>query len=293
MKPRILVVGATGNIGRAVVQRLAGQGIAVRALVRTPQKAASLAHSNVEIVHGDLSQPETLRAALDGIKRAFVLVNAPGRHLELQGNFLEAAKQTGLEYAVNVSMHGAAPDSPIAFARAHWQLDDQLAHSGISFTHLQPNLFMQNFFSHIATIASSGVFYLPLGEAYVSWVDARDVGVVAAGLLANGGSEGETLTITGPHSLTPSQSALALSEGLGRVVRHVDVSLEATRSSLLKAGLPPTYADDLVELYRLFASGYGNVVTDVVQRVGSVAPRTLGGFGMEFAERFQPKEVTQ
>lgn len=152
----ILVVGATGQIGRELVKCLASTGAPVRALVRTPAKALAFRQEGIDVVIGDLAQPDTLDAALHGVEQVFLVSSHGPQQVALQGNFVRAAEQAHLGYLVKLSVPGAAPDAQNAFARWHGQTDQQIECSGVPFTLLQPVLFMQNLLMQRASISTQG-----------------------------------------------------------------------------------------------------------------------------------------
>src|SRR5713101_2113693 len=140
----ILVTGATGTVGSETVKQLAPLGVKVRALARNPGKAKGMLGSGVEIAVGDLSDPASLEAALRGIERAFLLPPVDEHTVTLQENFIAAAKRAGTKQIVKLSALGTALDSPVPFLRLHAEGLKKLEASGIPFTDLRPNSFMQN-----------------------------------------------------------------------------------------------------------------------------------------------------
>src|SRR5205085_2915855 len=115
----ILITGATGTAGVEIVKALTAEGVKFRALVRNPAKAQSIAGPNVELVQGDLGKPETLAAALVGVDHALLLSSPDQRQIELQGNFIEAAKRAGVQHLVKFSAMGADANGLSAFQRWH------------------------------------------------------------------------------------------------------------------------------------------------------------------------------
>ena len=189
----ILVIGATGNVGSKLVEQLATMGHQVRALVRSPAKATRIQELGVEIVPGDLECPDMLDAALKGVEKVFLLSSDDPRQGELQGNLIEAAQRGAVRQVVKLSAFTAAPDSPVSFARWHWQTEQQLLASGLASTILRPTLYMQNLVTFFAqSIAAQGLFVLPMKEGKVSQVDARDIAAVAA-RAHRGGTRGQDL----------------------------------------------------------------------------------------------------
>jgi len=192
----ILVTGSTGNNGREIVKLLSRTGVPCRALVRSSEKATPLAGlSGVEIVYGDFAQPDTLGAALNGVDKALLISSADPRLPELQGNFIQAAKLAGVPYVVKFSgawSMGGADLRAWSFARWHAEAERILEDSGLAFTHLQPNQFMQVYLRFQPTIAAQGEFFAAVKDSRVSPVDIRDIAAVAVAVLTGLGHQGKS-----------------------------------------------------------------------------------------------------
>ena len=141
----ILITGATGRIGGATLKYLSRGGVALRALVRSPDKVASVAAPGVETVTGDLAEPRSLDAALEGVDAALLVSPLDPQQVALQGNFIEAAKRAGRVHVVKVSGLGTALDSPVRSGRWHAQIEQHLEDSGLPFTHLRPPFFIRGY----------------------------------------------------------------------------------------------------------------------------------------------------
>jgi uncharacterized protein YbjT (DUF2867 family) len=136
----ILVTGSTGTNGIEIVRLLSRVGVPCRALVRNPHKAAIFSDlPGVEVVEGDLARPETLASVLAGVDKALLCSSIGPDLVKLQGNFVRAAKETGVPYAVKFSGMGADIHSEWRFLRWHGEAERELEDSGLTFTHLQPN----------------------------------------------------------------------------------------------------------------------------------------------------------
>src|SRR5262245_19954239 len=153
----ILIVGATGLVGSATLRQLTARGVPVRALVRSPEKAATLAGPCVETIVGDLQQHASLDAALDGVTRALLVSPLNPHQVEWQGNFVEAARRAGTVHIVKLSGLGTAPDSPLRSGRWHAQTEQHIADAGLPWTYLHPPFFMQILLRFAADIADHGV----------------------------------------------------------------------------------------------------------------------------------------
>jgi uncharacterized protein YbjT (DUF2867 family) len=283
----ILVTGATGTNGRAVVERLAAAGAKVRALVRDPARAVDLRSPSVEIVRGDLDDPGSLGPALAGVSRAFFVAAVDRRYDTWFHNFLAAARGAGAPHVVKFSGLGASADSPSELMRQHGETDAALAASGLPFTILRPNSFHQNLLWSAGTIKDHGAFYLPVGDARQSLVDVRDIADVAAAVLTGVGHEGRTYEITGPESLSYHDVAGHLSAALGKPVRYVDVPPESALDAMLEAGMPEWNARAVTALYGVFAAGHAARTTDVVGRITGREPISFAQFARDHADAFR------
>lgn len=264
----ILVTGATGQNGSEVVRRLSARGVPVRALVRSVAKAAGLAAlPRVEIVEGDMLRPETLSEALRGVDRAMLISSADPAMLEVQSNFIEAARKAGVRHVVKLS--GILPelDSPFRFARMHGEVERRLEASGMAFTHLRPGEFMQSYFRQVPSIVHQGAIFLPMEEAKIASIDIGDIAEVAAAILTSEGHEGKIYPLTGPEALTMAEVAERLSAVLGKSIRYVNVAPEEARQANLSRGMPPYLADALVELFAERRRGKESRVSPVIPEV--------------------------
>ena len=246
----ILVTGATGLNGKELLRRLSAKGIAVRALVRNPAKAAALAAlPNVEIVQGDMARGETLALALHDIDRAMLISSSAPDMLEVQSNFIDAARKAGVKHVVKLSGIMPELDSAFRFARMHGEIEKRLEASGMAFTHLRAGEFMPAYFRQVPAIVAKGTMFLPMEDARIASIDVGDIAEIAADVLTHSGHEGKTYPLTGPEALTMTQVAEKLSAATGKTIRYVDVPPEAARQAQLAAGMPPYLADALFELF--------------------------------------------
>jgi uncharacterized protein YbjT (DUF2867 family) len=247
----VMVTGAAGLSGSAVIREFARHNTPVRALVRSRAKAAAFeAFPTVEIVEGDMLQPATLQNALSGVERALMISSSNQRIVETQCTFIDAAKQAGVHQIAKLS--GAESgvgfeQKNFRFTRMHEEIEDYLEGSGVAWTHLRPSQFMQVYLREARTIAAEGAFYLPMDDARLSPIDIEDIAKMAHLLLRDGGYEAQSLDMTGPEALTMTEVADQLSQALGRPIRYVNVSLAERRQMVLARGTPPEVADALDE----------------------------------------------
>ena len=174
------------------------------------------------------------------------------------------------------------------FLRYHAAVEHAIQDSGIAYTFLRPNLYMQGLLAFRASIQSTGQFFAAAGDARVSVVDVRDNAAAAAAALTQPGHEGQTYDLTGPEALTHAEMAALLSDSLGRTVTFVDVQPAAMRDALLGSGLPPWQADGLVEDYAHYRRGEASSIASGVRDATGVAPRTFAAFAHDYAHIFSP-----
>lgn len=281
----ILITGGTGTAGSAISKALTSMGVPHRSLVRNRTKAAAAAAS-VELVDGDLSRPETLDAALDGVEKALLLTASSPDSVQLEKNFIQAAKRAGVRHLVKFSAYGADLNAPFFFGRQHGENERALEESGLTFTILRPNGFYQNFLGNAASMKARGALHAPAGNMKLSAVDVRDIAAVAAHVLTEAGHEGQRYIITGPEALSHADVAQRFSQVLGRTIHYVDVPEAAAREWMLAAGIPPWTVDKVLDLYRYYRTGAAEQVTDTVQRVVRKAPIPFEQFVGDHAAAF-------
>src|SRR5829696_2007629 len=282
----ILITGATGNNGTEILKRLLTADVQVRAMARNRERASAIASPHVEVVEADFDRPETLLAALDGVERAFLLTHSSERAQAQQIAFVDAARQSGVAHIVKLSQFAADSHAPDRFRRYHAVVEAALKASGLAYTILRPNLYMQGLLNFRSTIATQNTFYAAAGDAKVSMVDVRDNADVAVAALTESGHEGKVYDLTGPQALTHAEMAEGLSEALGRQVAFIDIPPEAMREALLGIGFPVWQAEGLVEDYAHYRRGEAAAVTSGVEDATGKAPRSFEEFARDYAATF-------
>ena len=213
----ILVTGATGLNGKELLRVLSASGVAVRALVRNPAKAEAIAAlPNVDVVQGDMAHPETLAAGLRGVDRAMLISSSDPMMLDVQTNFIDAARRAGVKHIVKLSGIMPELDSAFRFARMHGEIEKRLEASGMAFTHLRAGEFMPAYFRQVPNITAKGAMFLPMEDASIASIDVGDIAEIAAKVLTGSGHEGKTYPLTGPQALTMTEVAEKLSTATGK-----------------------------------------------------------------------------
>ncbi|MGP0090472.1 MAG: SDR family oxidoreductase [Xanthobacteraceae bacterium] len=287
----ILVTGATGLNGSELIRRLSARGVPVRALVRAPAKAAALAAlPKVEIVEGDMARPQTLAAALRGVDRAMLISSSVEAMLEVQSNFIDAAKSAGVKHVVKLSGIMPEPDSPFRFARMHGEIERRLEASGLAFTHLRAGEFMPSYFRQVPSILAKGALFLPMEDARIASIDVGDIAEVAADVLTKDGHEGKIYPLTGPEALTMAEVAEKLSAAVGKKITYINVAPEDARKAQLAAGVPPYTADALAELFAERRNGKEANVSPVITTVFGRRATRFDEFAVRHAAIFRGEQ---
>src|SRR5215212_6499439 len=231
---KVLITGATGKVGGALLDNLGKTDIGLRALTRDESKAQALRERGVEAVLGDFLKPETLGPALEGVSTVFLLTPIHPQQAPQATNVIEAAKGSGKDpRIVRLSVHQASQEGPTRISRQHAEIEDELVSSGLPYTLLRPQSFMQNTLMAAPTVAAEGRIYQPMKEGRLGMIDARDIGEVAAKVLTEEGHEDKTYTLTGPAAISFHDVADALSEVLGKKVDYVSIPRKRRRKPCL------------------------------------------------------------
>ena len=196
------------------------------------------------------------------------------------------AQRTGLRHLVKLSQFAADEHSPVRFLRYHAAIERAIRESGMAYTFLRPNLFMQGLLGFIQSIKANGSFGAAAADARISVVDVRDNAAAAATALTGPGHEGRTYTLTGPAALTHGEMAAAIAAATGRPVTFENTSPEAMLAALLGMGMDPWQADGLIEDYAHYRRGEAAAVENGVQEATGNPPRPFQAFANDYASAF-------
>jgi uncharacterized protein YbjT (DUF2867 family) len=299
MAETILVTGATGTVGNEVVkQLLAAKGqreedIIVKAAARSANDD-TFRNLGVQIAQLDYNKPDTLSTALRGVNKVFLLTPFQSNMVDLTLNLVNEAKNVGVKHIVKQSVLGADAEHEITPNRLHRQAEKIIEESGIPFTFLRPNFFMQNFvtfYSHF--IKTQGAFYVPAGDAKASFVDVRDIAAVAVQVLSGSSKNGETkhirkaYDITGGEALSYGQAAEILSKEIGKKVNYVNISDEDARKGMKDMGADEWTINSMIELFGITRAGYLSEISTAVEQVTGNKPITFSQFARDYAVAFK------
>lgn len=272
----ILVTGATGNVGSALLRRLPpGE---VRALAHSTASRDAIERHGVEGVEGDFDQPETLERAMAGCDDLFLLSPPHPDQAAREKAAIDAARRAGVQRVVAVSIMGSDHASPASICRWHAEIDEHIALSGLNYTILRPTGYMQVHLMPVATVKSSGVWYGMTGDGAAAFIDSADVAAVAAAVLTSTGHTGRTYELTGPAAITMADAAATLSRTIERDVAYIDLPAEHFHAGMLGAGLPPWLADMAVALYAAIREGHAATVSNSVEELTGFPSRRYQEF---------------
>jgi len=290
MPSRTLVTGATGTVGAYLVRELSKRGELTRAAVHSEARAWKIREANVELFEMDFSKTDTVDAALKGIERLYLLTPFAAGQYEIAEYVVNKAKESGVKYIVRQSALGARSEA-IRLLKTHRAIEKHIEASGMDYTILRPNAFMQNFVNFFAdSVRRTGKIFLPLGIATVSYIDARDIAHVAAELLAGElktAHFGKAYDLTGPVPITMSDVAIMISKVLGKPVQYVDVSPEEATQGMKEAGMPDWAIEPLLELYAYQREGKGELVSTSVEDITGRMPIPFEEFIKDTAASFR------
>lgn len=274
----ILVTGATGNAGGAVVRALVERGEQVRGLVRS---ANDVLPSGAETVVGDLDRPESLTEALAGARALFLLSG----YRDMPG-VLARARTAGVERVVLLSGGAAVavdPGNPIS--QYMIRSEEALREADLGWTILRPYEFMSNALRWAPQVQSGDVVRAPFADVSVAVIDPRDIATVAVAALLDGGHEGKSYRLSGRHSLIPEERVRMLAEALGRDLRFEAQPDDEARVEMSKS-MPPEYVEAFI---RFYVDGWvdESPVLPTVEEITGHKPGTFEQWAFDHVESFR------
>lgn len=287
----ILVTGATGKTGGAVVRQLLDLGYPVRATVRTrDERAARLESLGADVVIADFHDLRSMRSAMEGVDRVYFVYPPQGdRLIEATTIAATAAQESGVTALVNMSQISAREYSESPLARHHWLAEKVLDWADIGAIHIRPTFFAEMLHLFGAeTMATQGKLYLPYGDERHAPIAASDIARVVVALLTDPKPHvGTRLVLTGPQNLTLAEMATILGDELGKEIEYVDLPVDMWGEAI--AGVPGMndfLATHLKAVAMDHQNGIFSAETDAVQRIGGKAPQSLQDFIRENIDAF-------
>jgi uncharacterized protein YbjT (DUF2867 family) len=279
----ILVTGATGNVGQDILRGLLGLKVPVRAAVTDPTRVRAILPENCDVVQFDFNDPSTFTAALNGIKRIFLMRPPAMDDPKAFKPFLKALASAGLEQLVFLSLLGAQ-NNPVV---PHRKLELAIEKLKIPHVFLRPSFFLQNFSTtHRLDICQHNDLFIPAGNGRTSFIHARDIAAVAVRALSvphivNGG-----IDLTGAEALTYSEVAKIFSEVLGRTISYSDPLPLKFGLEMQKRGIKPAFVNVMILIYNTNRFGLAAQVTNDVRRILGRDPLRVEDFVRDFKDLF-------
>jgi uncharacterized protein YbjT (DUF2867 family) len=286
---KILVTGSTGAIGSYIVHQLLYRKVNFRAAYHDAANLSKVNLPGVEVVQIDYDRLETIRTSLAGVEKLFLLTPDLYEYevVNIISTFVDEARKAGVKKIVDMSVMGADAGFKTITGTRYRDAETVIEASGISYTHLRPNYFMQNFVNFYAqNIREHDAFYLPLDDAKISFVDIQDVASVAVESLVNDGHCGKAFTITGPESLSCYETAQILSEVTERKIDYVSISENETRKRLGETNMPLNVVEYLIYSYKFTREGNFSLITDTVEQVTGKRPISFKQFAAQNKQTF-------
>ena len=279
---RLLVTGANGQLGRAVVEELLRLGAThVVAATRTPEKLGHLSERGVEVRAADFDHPETLRRAFAGVDRlALISTDAlavPGQRLAQHRAAIAAAVASGVKHVVYTSAPAPHPTAEGSLNNDHFWTEAALFASPLTWTILRNQLYMELILMGAGQALKSGQLFSATGGQGRAYVRRADCARAVAGALVRAQGS-EILDVTGPAAVTQDELAALLGQVSGRPVAHVEVPPAGLAEGLSHAGLPPSLVKAVVDFDVAASQGYHALVTPTVERLTGTAPQGLREF---------------
>ncbi|MFF7938813.1 SDR family oxidoreductase [Nocardia gamkensis] len=275
----IAVTGASGQLGRLVVEELSRAGSTPVAIVRDPGKVADLAERGVDVRGAAYDDPAALERALDGVDRVLLISgNEFGARVAQHTNVIRAAQRAGVELLAYTSIPGAT-DNPLILAQEHKGTEAVLAESAVPHVLLRNGWYWENYVGGLAHAVESGVLHGAAGEGRVAGAARADYAEAAARVLTTDGHAGRVYELGGGESLTYAELAQAISEAAGKPVRYENLPEADYAAALIQAGLPGAYAEALADADAGIARGILDVRSgDLEKLLGRPATRAVEVF---------------
>jgi uncharacterized protein YbjT (DUF2867 family) len=271
MSKKVLVIGATGRIGSELVKLLSRNGETVRVATRNPSTVSSKFQNTVEGVEFDYEKPQTFAPALIGVEKIFLTVRPGDNHSDKAAKpLIDAAKKAKVQLIVDITAMGVEQDDTFMLRI----LEKYIEASGIFFTHLRPNWFMQNFNSGpmFADIKATGALHLPASDAKISFIDLRDIAAVGYKVLTEPNHTGRAYTLTGKESLNYFQAIEKISRVSGKEISYIPISEDIAREALAKSGVPIDLIERWTDFHRKVRQGFCSPVSADIEMVLGRSP---------------------
>ena len=282
-KSSLLITGASGHLGRRVVELLleTHQGTII-AVTRTPEKLADLRERGVIVRPADFDDPASLAQAFQGVDRLLLIstdaVDVPGRRINQHRNAVKAAQQAGVKHVVYTSLMNPGPDSPAFVAPDHRATEEALKESSMGWTILRENIYMEVLLMSVVQAVQMGRLINAIGDGKAAYIAREDIARAAAAALAPSFDGRRTLDITGPEAVSQYEVAATASKLTGREVSYIAVELETLIQNMEASGLPRPVAEGYASFDSAVAQDKFSTSSNTVEELTGRKPISVADF---------------
>lgn len=286
-KKNITVFGATGKVGKELLHFLSKAGIPTIAVTRNKSKAEVLPF--IDWLEADLADKATLGKTMENSRAVFLASSVSKNFVTEQNNVIETAKEQGVEHLVKLSSPGADKNSPNFISRPNGEVEELLKASGVNWTILQPNSFMQNWLGEFSkTVQKERKIYEATGDGRKPYIDTRDIAEVAfAVLTAPTNHRNKTYLLTGGEAINYYQVAEVIGKAIGEKVDYISLTIDEARQRMVTKGMPPAMVDTFLAIAEGQRNGKAAFVNNAVAELLSKPPRTIEDFANAYASSFK------
>ncbi len=273
MSNKILVLGATGNIGSHLIDLLKNKGADF--LAGTSSNTREESH-HISI---DFADVLSIEKAMKGMDTLFMLMPTHPDMVQWGKNIVSSAQKSGIKHIVRLSAAIAKNDLDLDFMKKIREIDNSVINSGLNYTIIAPQFFMQNLSTLMADDYKNGTLYLPAGDGKLGWIDVRDIALVSMEILLNPEKyKNETLTITGTESLSYGEAVEQMNNILGKDTQYIAVPDDAAIQGMTEKQFPPFFIDVMMDLNHATVLGYAEELTDTVEKITGKKPISFKEF---------------
>lgn len=283
-KNQITVFGATGKVGKELLNFLSQAGIPTIAVTRNKRKVKEIPF--IEWIEADMLDKESLNKTMEG-SRAVFLASSPGENVvKEQNNVIETATAMGVQHLVKLSSAGTSKDATFFLTQTHYQIEELLKASKLGWTILQPNSFMQNWLGDLSqTVKKERRIYEASGDGKKPFIDTRDIAEVAFNALTEPEKHNKkTYFLTGGEAVNFGQVATAISKAIGEKVEYVQLTLPEAKQRMEQQGIPQWAIGALLSVAEGQRNGQATFVNNTVQEILNKPPRTIDDFSKDYIE---------
>jgi len=284
---QIAVFGATGKVGKELIQQLSQAGITAIAVTRDKDKAKALPY--IQWMEADMNDINSLEKVIEQCDMIFLASNVNQNFTNEQNNVIKVAVKNAIKHIVKLSSPGADKNSENFIARPNGEVEDYLKTSGVNYTILQPNTFMQNWLDYFAeTIQKERKIYEATGEGKKPFLDTRDIAACAITVLINSENHiNKTYLLTGGESVSYGQVAQAISSAIKEPVTYISMTSEQAKTRMKSFGMPDMMINTFIAIAEGQRNGKADFVNKQVEELLNRKPIDIYKFAEDYVQYFK------